>query len=69
MCKDVVLDVIFLIYAYAVRRLNYACIEIGEFRTVLGGHRELFVEPCKEFFEEVDAVLGTQYVICGASKY
>ena len=38
-------------------------------RTFLGGHRELFVDPCKEIFEDLDAGVGIQEVICGASNY
>ena len=35
----------------------------------LGGHRGVFFEPYKEVFEEVDAVIGTHELICGASNY
>ena len=38
-------------------------------RTLLGGDRGVFFDPCKEVFEEVDSGVGTQEVICGASKY
>ena len=39
-----------LTYADAVCRLDDAYIEIGELRKFLGGHRGVFVEPCKEVF-------------------
>ena len=58
-----------LIYNNAIWGLYDACIEIGERRTFLKGHREVFVDPCKEVFEQVDYGVGTQEVICGASKY
>ena len=69
MCKDGFLDVRCLICADAVWGFYDAYIEIGNLRTFLGGHREVFVYPCKELFEEVDSVVGTQEVICGASNY
>ena len=34
-----------------------------------GVHREVFVEPCNEVFEQVDAEGGTQEVISGSSNY
>ena len=54
MCKYGVLDVIYLLYADSIWGFYYAYIEIGYLRTFLGGHREALVDPCKEFFEEVD---------------
>ena len=43
--------------------------KIGELWTYLGGPGEVFVAPSKEVLEEVGARVGTQEVICGASKY
>ena len=43
-----------LIYADDIWGLDDVYIEIGDLRTFLGGHREALVDPCKEFFEEVD---------------
>ena len=45
MCKDGVLDVIFLVYADSIWVLDDAYIEIGELRNFLGGQREVLVEP------------------------
>ena len=30
---------------------------------------EIFVKTCKEVFKDVDSVVGTQEVICGALNY
>ena len=60
---------IFLIYDDDTYILNDAYIEIGEFRTFLGGHSGVFVEPYKEVFEELNYVIGTQEFICVASNY
>ena len=67
--KDGVIDVRCLIYADATWGLDDAYIEIGELRNFLGGHREVFVDSCKEVFEEVDYGVGTKEVIYGASNY
>ena len=69
MYKYGALDVICIVYDDVVWILNDAKIEIGEFRNFLGAHREVFVDPRKEVFEEVDSGLFTQEVICGESNY
>ena len=58
-----------LIYTDYIWVWDDASIDIVDMRTFLGGHREVFVDPCKEVLEEVDDGVGTQGVICGASKY
>ena len=50
LCKYSVLDFRYLIYSNAIWVLDDAYIEIGELRKFLGGHRGVFVEPCKEVF-------------------
>ena len=52
-----------LVYTDAVWIFNYVYVEKGEFRDFLGGHMEVFVNPIKEVFEEVDYVVGTQEAI------
>ena len=69
MCEDGVLDSRFMIYDYAIWGLYDAYIYIGEMSTFLGSQRELFVEPCREVFEGLDSVVGTQEVIFVASHY
>ena len=54
---------------YPIWGLNDAQVNIGEFWTFRGGHGEVIVGSRKEVLEEVHAGLGTQEVICGASKY
>ena len=68
MYKDGV-DVRCMVYAYVVWILNDAHIEIGEFSNFLGDHSEVFVDPSKEVFEEVDYGLFTHEIIYGTYKY
>ena len=63
------MDLRCLIYTDSIWGLYNAYIEIGELRTFIGGHRELFFDSCKEVFEEVDSRVGTQEVIFGSYNY
>ena len=58
-----------MIYADTIWVLYDACIDIGELRTFLVVHREVFVDSYKKVIEYVDTGLGTQEAICGASNY
>ena len=48
---------------------NSEYIEIGEMRNIVGGYKEVLVDPYKKVFEEVDVGVGTHEVICGSSNY
>ena len=63
------MDVRCLIYDDNTWGLNDAYIEIGELGNFLEGNREVFVYTCKEVFEYMDSVVGTQEVIYVASTY